>query len=94
LIGAAGQSASDLHFQAYLLDALTHWNQDCGVAAVQGTPSGAGTYNATLRHWVNKVGEKVTGEQLDPDIRLPGKYTGQTFWQKIMLFFVLSFLLH
>ena len=30
-----GTSASDVHYQAYLLEGVTRWNQTCALSAVQ-----------------------------------------------------------
>lgn len=49
-----GTSASDMHFQAYLLQGLSRWNADRAAAAVTSSPSPESkTYSGLLCESVN-----------------------------------------
>ena len=43
-----GTSASDLHYQAYLMEGLARWNQDRATAAVNSAPGGIRTFDHRL----------------------------------------------
>lgn len=74
-----GTSASDMHFQAYLLEGLVRWNEDRASSAVTGGTSSQQqqSYSGILKHAVNKLSEEVLGEQLVPGYQQPRKYTGK-----------------
>ena len=72
-----GQSASDMHFQAYLLEGLARWNQDRAEASVSSSATVLRCYNQSLLNAVNALGEKVMGYKVEPNFRAPGKYTGE-----------------
>ncbi|CAL8317387.1 unnamed protein product [Merluccius merluccius] len=69
-------SASDAHFQAYLLEGLMHWNDDRMEDAVKGSPS-VRSYGSTLREAVDQLSRKVLGTCWDKRYRTPGTYTGK-----------------
>ena len=76
--GFTGNTASDLHFQAYLLEGLMRWNQDRSRAAVsmvkkQESPQ---SYSVLLRYVANQLSEEVFGQSLVPSFKGPNKYTG------------------
>ena len=75
----AGTSASDMHFQAYLLEGLSRWNADRAAAAVTfSSPSpGCKTYSGLLCQSVNKLSESVLGRKLKPSYQQIAKYTGK-----------------
>ena len=74
----AGTSASDMHFQAYLLEGLSRWNADREAAAVTSSLSPKSkTYSDLLCQSVNKLSEGVLGKKLKPNVRPIGKYTGK-----------------
>ena len=55
-----GTTANDVHYQAYLLEGIVHWNKDREVAAIEGgMPSH--TYNSALRHEVNHLSNMQYG---------------------------------
>ena len=63
----SGDSARDLHFKAFLHGGLLRWNESRAVTSVQGQPTGCGQNSVILRDFANKLGQRVTEEQLDPD---------------------------
>ena len=72
-----GTSASDVHFQAYLLDGLMRWNSDHSSAAVSSTELGPESYNGLLIHAVNELSEDVLGKKVKPNVQNIGIYTGE-----------------
>ena len=72
-----GTSASDIHFQAYLLDALMRWNSDHASAAVSSTELGPESYSGLLIHAVNELSEDVLGKKVKPNVQNIGIYTGE-----------------
>lgn len=72
-----GTSASDIHFQAYLLDGLMRWNSDRASAAVSSTELGPESYNGLLIHAVNELSEDVLGKKVKPNVQNIGIYTGE-----------------
>ena len=72
-----GTSASDIHFQAYLLDGLMRWNSDHSSAAVSSTELGPESYNGLLIHAVNELSEDVLGKKVKPNVQNIGIYTGE-----------------
>ena len=74
----AGNTANDVHFQAYLLEGLMRWNQDRARAAVSivNRAEPPQSYLVLNRHVVNKLSEEVFGQPLVPNFKGPNKYTG------------------
>ena len=72
-----GTSASDIHFQAYLLDGLMRWNSDHASAAVSCTELGPESYSGLLIHAVNELSEDVLGKKVKPNVQNIGIYTGE-----------------
>lgn len=72
-----GTSASDIHFQAYLLDGLMRWNSDRASAAVSSTELGPESYSGLLIHAVNELSEDVLGKKVKPNVQNIGIYTGE-----------------
>ena len=72
-----GTSASDMHFQAYLLDGLMRWNSDRASAAVSSTELGPESYSGLLIHAVNELSEDVLGKKVKPNVQNIGIYTGE-----------------
>ena len=72
-----GTSASDVHFQAYLLDGLMRWNSDHSSAAVSSTELGPESYSGLLIHAVNELSEDVLGKKVKPNVQNIGIYTGE-----------------
>ena len=72
-----GTSASDIHFQAYLLDGLMRWNSDLASAAVSSTELGPESYSGLLIHAVNELSEDVLGKKVKPNVQNIGIYTGE-----------------
>ena len=68
-----GTSASDVHFQAFLIEGLVRWNQDREVAA---TSSSQPSYDKMLIYAVNSLARTVTGQDIVHGFQIPGKYTG------------------
>ncbi|CAH3152837.1 unnamed protein product, partial [Pocillopora meandrina] len=72
-----GTSASDIHFQADLLDGLMRWNSDHASAAVSSTELGPESYSGLLIHAVNELSEDVLGKKIKPNVQNIGIYTGK-----------------
>ncbi|XP_066300424.1 uncharacterized protein [Branchiostoma lanceolatum] len=71
-----GTRASDVHFQAYLLEGLDRWNEDRAAAAVSGQVEHH-VYNRGMCEALNRLSSSVLGRhQLHP-VRQIGKYTGE-----------------
>lgn len=75
-ISPSGTSASDAHFQAYLLEGLMRWNDDRMEDAVKGAPS-IRSYGSALREAVDQLSQMVLGRCWDERYRTPGAYTGK-----------------
>ncbi|KAM8852770.1 uncharacterized protein ACB058_011493 [Synchiropus picturatus] len=74
-----GTSASDVHFQVYLLEGLARWNEDRGRASVEGgNKSVLRCYNAQLVQSVNQVSQELMGKTLVEAYTAPREYTGKT----------------
>ena len=71
-----GASASDMHFQAYLLEGLSRWNADCHSAAVLPDLSNESKTYKVLRQTINELSESVLGRKVKPNFQQIGKYTG------------------
>ena len=74
-----GTAANDAHFQAYLLDGIARWNENRAVSSVAGAQRGLyhGSYCSALEHEVNRCSQLVYGQDLCPEHRRPGQYTGE-----------------
>ncbi|RVE55461.1 hypothetical protein OJAV_G00236090 [Oryzias javanicus] len=70
-----GTLASDVFFQAYLLDGLARWNEDRAVAATTDDQQPC-SYNHLLRHAANSLSGEVLGKEIVPYTE-PRKYTGE-----------------
>ncbi|KAH3735369.1 hypothetical protein DPMN_041888 [Dreissena polymorpha] len=68
--------ASDVLFQAYLVDGLIRWNEDRGRAATSVT-SDHPSYSGLLQHATNTLAVKVLKKKLVPSFTEPRKYTGK-----------------
>ncbi|XP_078802180.1 uncharacterized protein LOC105353958 isoform X2 [Oryzias latipes] len=73
-----GTLASDVFFQAYLLDGLARWNEDRAVAATSDKQQPC-SYDHLLRHAANSLSEEVLGQEIVPYTG-PRKYTGELLW--------------
>ncbi|KAK7880493.1 hypothetical protein WMY93_032875 [Mugilogobius chulae] len=71
-----GTSASDAHFQAYLLEGLMRWNEDRMEEAVQ-RKSTLWTYSSAKREALHRLSQKVLGKSLVDNYYPPGAYTGE-----------------
>ncbi|CAL8358269.1 unnamed protein product [Merluccius merluccius] len=72
-----GTTASDVHYQVYLLEGLVRWNENRGRAAVQGGPRAAlRCYSAQLQHSFNQLALEVGVQPVD-DFTQPREYTGE-----------------
>ncbi|CAM4568632.1 unnamed protein product [Leuciscus chuanchicus] len=69
-------SASDAHFQAYLLEGLMRWNQDRMDEAVRGKTD-LRTYSSAEREAMDRLSRKVLKMSLDERYQPPGAYTGE-----------------
>ncbi|XP_036943166.1 uncharacterized protein LOC119012990 [Acanthopagrus latus] len=67
---ATGTSASDAHFQAYLLEGLMRWNDHWMEDAVKEAPS-IRSYSSALREAVDQLSQKVLGRCWDERYRHP-----------------------
>ncbi|KAK5612413.1 hypothetical protein CRENBAI_007039 [Crenichthys baileyi] len=66
-----GTSASDAHFQAYLLEGLMRWNQDRMEEAVGGN-SELRTYSSAEREAMDRLSRKILRTPLDERYQPPG----------------------
>ena len=73
-----GTTASDMHYQAYLLEGIARWNSDRGRAMVDGESYRQLNITTPLypTKLVNRLSNMVYGEAFDGDYRDPCKYTG------------------
>ncbi|XP_019953452.2 uncharacterized protein [Paralichthys olivaceus] len=71
-----GTSASDAHFQAYLVEGLMRWNDDRMENALKGAPS-IRCYGSALSEAVDQLSQKLLGRAWDEHYRTPGAYTGE-----------------
>lgn len=71
------ESASDAHFQAFLLDGLVRWNIDRGRAAVRDVNLRPLSYSDKLTRSANGLSHRVYGIDLDPSYRSPLPYSGE-----------------
>ncbi|KAL1274695.1 hypothetical protein QQF64_027509 [Cirrhinus molitorella] len=71
-----GTSASDAHFQAYLLEGLMRWNDDRMEDAIKGASS-IRSYGSAMREAVDRLSRSVLGKPWDERYRPPGAFTGE-----------------
>ena len=71
-----GTSANTTHFQAYLLEGLSRWNEDRAAQAVDSSAPEFRCYDQELTYAVNRLSEQVYGKEDDTSFQLPGKFTG------------------
>ncbi|KAM4596304.1 uncharacterized protein V3H82_015439 [Fundulus diaphanus] len=71
-----GTSASDAHFQAYLLEGLMRWNQDRMEEAVRGSCE-LRIYSSAEREAMERLSRKILKRPLDERYQPPGAYTGK-----------------
>jgi len=72
---SSGTLASDVLFQACLLDGLHRWNEDRGRAATS-TATVHHSYSGLLQHTANVLGLKVLKRKVAQTYSEPRKYTG------------------
>ncbi|XP_042627584.1 uncharacterized protein LOC109091091 [Cyprinus carpio] len=71
-----GTSASDAHFQAYLLEGLMRWNDDRMEDVIKGASS-IRSYGSAMKEAVDQLSRTVLGKPWDERYRPPGAYTGE-----------------
>ena len=79
----SGTTASDTHFQAYLLDGLKRWNDD-RMHQQSDKPSTI-SYSGLERYAVNELSQSVLNERLIPEFQPPRKYTGEKIGVEYLL---------
>ena len=79
----SGTTASDTHFQAYLLDGLKRWNDD-RMNQQSDKPSTI-SYSGLERYAVNELSQSVLNERLIPEFRPPRKNTGEKIGVEYLL---------
>ena len=67
---------SALHFQVYLLEGLTRWNEDRGRTAVQGADKSKACYRGDLQHAFDQFTQEAYGVTLVENYTKPREYTG------------------
>ncbi|CAL8332725.1 unnamed protein product [Merluccius merluccius] len=73
-----GPSASDVHFQVYLLEGLVRWNENRGRAAVEGGERSAlRWYSAQLQHSFDQLTQELLGLTLVDTYTSPREYTAE-----------------
>ena len=82
----SGTSASDVHFQAYLLDGLMRWNADRQAvsSAVSSTESRPETCSGLLIQAVNELSEDVLGKKIKSNAQSVGIHTGEMIGVKYL----------
>ncbi|XP_014667376.1 PREDICTED: uncharacterized protein LOC106808959 [Priapulus caudatus] len=75
-----GTSASDVHYQMYLLEGLARWNKD-RAKATKSEPDcrsyNSRSYNSRLMHACNELSSAVLGKTLISGFDVPAAYTGE-----------------
>ena len=75
-----GTSASDLHFQAYLLEGLTRWNAARASSALHPpTEPTLRTFDTRLQSKVKALSQSVHGKDILTLYQPPAQYTGELF---------------
>ncbi|XP_059907891.1 uncharacterized protein LOC132457639 [Gadus macrocephalus] len=72
-----GESANPWHFQAFLLEGLTRWNEDRAASAAQEGRPLLRTYSGPLQHSLDQLSQRVLGSSLVRDDTKPREYTGE-----------------
>ncbi|KAL1269406.1 hypothetical protein QQF64_031695 [Cirrhinus molitorella] len=73
----AGTSASDLHFQMYLIEGLVQWNEARAVAAVEGGSRRDICYGGQLQRYANMLSQQFMGLNLAEDYTALANYTAE-----------------
>ncbi|XP_066554861.1 uncharacterized protein LOC136744559 [Amia ocellicauda] len=71
-----GTSASDVHFQAYLLEGLVRWNADRAVAAVEDAGKLLRSYSGSLQNALGTLSQKVLARDLSEGFVKSGELIG------------------
>ena len=79
-----GPLASDVLFQAYIVEGLHRLNEDRERAATSTDQS----YSGLLPHTANVLGLKVLKRKIAPTYKEPRKYTGILFVSLFLIYFV------
>ncbi|KAL2080702.1 hypothetical protein ACEWY4_024495 [Coilia grayii] len=72
-----GDSASDHHFQGFLLEGLARWNEDRAASMAEGGRNLLRSYSGPLQHSLDQLSQRVLGESLVKDYTRPREYTGE-----------------
>ncbi|XP_047217956.1 uncharacterized protein LOC124866285 [Girardinichthys multiradiatus] len=76
-----GTSSSARYFQAFLVDGMVRWNEDCAAAAAPAdaaeTRTSLHSYCGHLKHALNQKSQWVLGHQMVEDFTKPASYTGE-----------------
>ncbi|MEQ2200934.1 hypothetical protein XENOCAPTIV_005092 [Xenoophorus captivus] len=74
-----GTSASPGNFQAFLVDGVVRWNEDCAAAPADAaeTRTSMHSYSGHLKHALNQKSQRVLGHQMVEDFTKPAAYTGE-----------------
>ena len=72
-----GSTASDTHFQAYLLEGLKRWNEDRDRQKLKETQKISTSYSGVLRHAVNELSLQVFSKKIVTDFVPPRKFSGK-----------------
>ena len=73
----SGSTASDTHFQAYLLEGLKRWNEDRDRQKLKETQKISTSYSGVLRHAVNELSLQVLSKKIVTDFVPPRKFSGK-----------------
>ena len=74
-----GTAANALHFQAYLLDGVTRWNEDRGTASITSGGDGVRSFDTRLKAKVEDLAMTIHGRSPFSSFSLPSDYTGELF---------------
>ncbi|XP_051250176.1 uncharacterized protein LOC127359896 [Dicentrarchus labrax] len=72
-----GESANPWHFQAFLLEGLTRWNEDRAASAAQEGRPLLRSYSGPLQHSLDQLSQRVLGTSVVKDYTKPREYTGE-----------------
>ncbi|XP_038061156.1 uncharacterized protein LOC119731927, partial [Patiria miniata] len=70
-----GTVANDVHFQAYLMEGLVRWNEDCAAYALLTEAPEHRVYSRYLQYSVDQLGQRVLGKSINPTHTKPQQHT-------------------
>ena len=74
-----GTAANALHFQTYLLDGVTRWNEDWGTASITSGEDSVHSFDTRLKEKVEDLAMTIHGRSPFSSFSLPSDYTEEQF---------------